>query len=134
MRRKLRVRAAASARQDGFTMIEVLTVLVIILALLAILVPAYVGFAVRASDSSAKADLRAAMPAVEAYRADNGSYVGMTVSALLAYDNGLATGLGIHGSPTATSYCLTDTIGGRVWSVSGPGAAVADYRPNGTCS
>ena len=114
-------------------MIEMLVALVVIGALLAILVPAYIGYSVRAQDSSAKANLRQAIPSVEAYKADNGSYAGMTVASLRTYDSGLSTGLSIYGTPT-TTYCITDTEGTRTWSVAGPGASAASYKRNGTCT
>lgn len=134
MRRELQQRRALVARQDGFTMIEMLTVLVVIAALLAILVPSYLGYTARASDSTAKADLRAAIPSAEAYKADNGTYAGMTATAMQAYDSGLATSLAVYGTPTATAYCLTATANGHTWSVAGPGADSGSYRANGSCS
>ena len=120
--------------EDGFTMIEMLVVLIIIGALLALAVPAYIGYEARAADSSAKANLREALSSVEAYRADNGSYTGMTVATLKAsYDSGLAGNLAIVGAPN-TSYCLTDTEGSRAWSVAGPGSTSSSYKSNATCS
>ena len=65
-----RIHRRRGAAEDGFTLIELLVVLVIIAVLLAIAVPSYLGFKARAADRAAQANLRAAMPAAEAYYTD----------------------------------------------------------------
>jgi len=129
-------RITGSARnEDGFTLIELLIVLAIIGILLAIAIPAYLGFENGAADKTAKANIRAAMPAIEAYFSDTGTYSGMSIAALKAgYDSGIAPGVSLYGNPTATAYCLASTQGGRTWSVLGPGIGSGAYRANGTCA
>ena len=78
------------SEESGFTLIELLIVLVIIGILLAIAVPSYLGFKDRANKSAAQANVRSAVPAVEAFYADHGTYVGMTLAKLTAsYDAGV---------------------------------------------
>ena len=62
------------AREEGFTLIELLVVIVIIGILLAIAVPSYLGFKDRADSKAGLANIRATVPAAEAYYSDHGDY------------------------------------------------------------
>ena len=70
-----KLQSRLAKEESGFTLIELLIVLVIIGILLAIAVPSYLGFKDRASKSAAQANVRSAVPAVEAYYADHGNYL-----------------------------------------------------------
>ena len=132
MFKRIRTRLDGNSEQ-GFTLIELLVVIIIIGILLAIAVPSYLGFRDRAANNAAKANLRAALPAAEAYYSDNGTYVGMTPATLALVDSGVSPSLLV---PTAAAgnYCLTDTVSGKTWSVAGPGPSSADFHPSANCT
>ena len=101
---RFRRRAAA---EGGFTLIELLVVFVVIAVLLAIGVSTFTALRGRADVSAAEANVRAALPSIQAYHADRGSYVGMDRAALRAIDPAIR--IRIIGAPTATSYCVRNT-------------------------
>ncbi|MDX6413447.1 MAG: hypothetical protein QOH23_857 [Gaiellaceae bacterium] len=104
-------------------MLELLVVVVLLGVLLAIGVTSYLGFKPRAEKSAARANVRAARPAVEAFFADNSTYTGMTLAKLRAsYDAGIKVVLG--STLTASAYCIKSTIGASTAHVTGPSGTI----------
>jgi type IV pilus assembly protein PilA len=112
----LKLRQRMAQEESGFTLVELLVVMLILGILAAIAIPAFLNQREKANDADAKADVNTAQQAMETYQTDNaGSYVGADVAALEGIEPALqnatlaVTGSGGAGAPTANAYRVTVT-------------------------
>jgi prepilin-type N-terminal cleavage/methylation domain-containing protein len=110
---------------DGFTLIELLLVLIV----MAILAAAAFGFSQsareRANDATAQANVRTAVPAIEAYRGDEGTYAGMTLAALQSLYSPGIEGISVV-STDASTYCVSASVADATWYKAGPGGSITE--------
>lgn len=107
--------------EGGFTLVELLVVIIIIGILAAIAIPMYLNQRTKGWQASDKSDLRNAAIAMESYYTDNATYVGAT-EALLAADEGFNPTTNVTltvDTATANGYCLeaVHSSGGGTWSM-----------------
>jgi type IV pilus assembly protein PilA len=111
--------------EDGFTLIELMVVVLIIGILLAIALPTFLGARTRAQNRAVQAELRNALVAAKTMYTDNGTYAGAdeTATGLVKVEGGL---------------CYVDQNTASVASgavcASGSGAGSISVSPNGTIS
>jgi hypothetical protein len=73
-------------------------------------------------EAQAKSNVRAAIPAIETYYAENSTYVGLTLSRLMALDPAIVNVSLIRA--TDKGYCVESEVGIAVYRKNGPAAKV----------
>ena len=125
----------------GFSLVEMLIVLVVMAILLGIAVPTYLNFTDRTHIAVAQANVRAIAPSIERFYSDNETYVGLdngangTPPGLVSYDPTTMSKVTISGSPAPTqrNYCVYSTGAGATYFKRGPsGDITQDPGPNRT--
>lgn len=113
--------------EDGFTLVEMLAVMIVMAILIAIAVGFQAGARVRAADAAAKSNIAVSVPAFQTYALDNGAYTGMTLRRLqTTYSRGIRNITVV--SARATTYCVRSTVEGRNWYKAGPRGSITTAR------
>ncbi len=118
---------------DGQGLFELVAVLGLFLAAVAVGVPGYLGFQDRKADKQARANLLTAVQMAEVYRTSHGSYVGMDALDMQRIDPRVSPTLAVAFARRRT-YCLVDAVHGRTWSISGPYRGSAEFTASAACA
>jgi type IV pilus assembly protein PilA len=93
--------------ERGFTLIEILVVLLIIVVLAAIAFPLFVNQRAKAQDAEAKTTARTALGAIEVFHQDHNTFAGADKNALIAIEPALAQANGLDVTATAGEFTIT---------------------------
>jgi type IV pilus assembly protein PilA len=126
---KLRVRAQS---ESGFTLVELLVVMLILGLLAAIAIPAFFNQRDKARDAEAKSTAKTAQTAMETYATDhNGSYATATEALLGQIEPTLdLAAIDLNPAPTANSYSIDVTSASgatQVFSIDRAGTGAVTY-------
>ena len=120
-----KIDARISSQEKGFSLIEVLVVILLVGILAAIAIPAFLGQRGKAQDSEAKTAVRTAASAAKAYLTLNKTYAAMAAADLRADEPSLNQGAAA-GSGLAVTVTDADTALVRVTSSTGNRFTITD--------
>ncbi|HEX9854881.1 MAG TPA: prepilin-type N-terminal cleavage/methylation domain-containing protein [Acidimicrobiia bacterium] len=115
--------------EQGFTLVELLTVVLIMAVLVAIAIPTFVGHVNQARDTSAKGELRDLLPAVKSVIADPDPSLGLesnvkAVSPSAPLDSSAVDGIKLQASPDDDVCMWRISDSGKVYGIWEPGSGV----------
>ena len=105
MLQKLRQRQSMKS-EEGFTLVELLVVILIIGILAAIAIPSFLSQREKAQDAEAKSAVKTAATAMETHFTDNQTYVGGTPAVLQTIEETLSDATVTVPAATANSYTV----------------------------
>jgi Tfp pilus assembly protein PilE len=114
-------------------MIELLIVIVILAILIAIAMPAYMGFKVRANKAAAQTNLHNTVPGLIQWNGEHtDGYASVTTTKLKLSYNISINNVSIFWPATST-YCLKSKVGVEVWYKGGPSGDLTTTKPAAIC-
>lgn len=127
------MRASEGLRGErGVSMIETQLALVIIGILTSLAGPSFMNFMDEAAKVAAASNVRSALPAVDAFYLDNGTYFGMDIErggqlgfGLRSYDPGVKILLD-PAQEDGSTYCIYSKVGSFVYFKRGPGGDITE--------